>query len=187
MRPLLPALLPALLLAACGPNQRQPGPQPNETLFWRLTASSVEFGACTDSQELRGDEAFQVGNVEGSYLVYRVNEQANQATLMQCTALSASACTPTSMVLAVAGNELTLGASGKNPIAEGSPCNLAITQNLLIEDQGQSMRMTESLTFTLVDDPETCSEWNEGWKSISPNRMGLDGCTVSIVTEGVLD
>src|SRR4051794_25681976 len=96
-----------VLAAACSPTP--PGPQPGVTYFWLVTASTVAFNDyCSD------DPTFRMMNTplkfaSNSYIIYKGSDDGRKATLMTCTALDPSTCTPSTsnIVFDVAGGELS--------------------------------------------------------------------------------
>ena len=90
------------------------------------------------------------------------------------------------MTFAVSGTELIAGGNFKGPASEGSTCNLAVAETLLVEDLGATMVLTDTLLFTLVDDEVECGEIEDFMKATSQNRLGVNGCAVTFRYEGIL-
>ena len=78
-------LAPLLCLLACGP--RPAGTQANQTYFWRVQSSTLEFGTCSD------DPGFRMGLAplkfeSNSYLIYKVDKTNQTATTQTCDRLA---------------------------------------------------------------------------------------------------
>jgi hypothetical protein len=168
----------ALALVACGPPK--PGPQPNVTYFWRVTTSDVEFNPmCSDDPMFRqanGPLMFEAN----SYVVYKASSDGTTATLMSCTMLDASTCTPakSNVVFDVTGAELNYATELKTPTGSGM-CNILDTQNWLLTDMVTTMELDISDTLSLVDDPTTCDMIESQARARAPNGQGFQGCTIT--------
>ena len=175
MRLLLPIVV---LLAACGPGK--PGPRANQTYFWRVTSSTVEFNDnCSD------EPAFRMANgalefSANSYVVYKASADAKKATLMKCTMLDANTCSPadSGVVFDVAGAEMTYAFELKTFTGSGK-CNILDTQSWILTDKLTTLDMQISDTLQLVDDPPICDQLEANAKSRAPNGKGFEGCTIT--------
>lgn len=172
------AFAATVLFVACG-GPREPGSRPNETVYWKVTKSDVEFGQCTDDPLFR-DQIKPVEFSENSYFVYRVEQDGTKATNMACTSFAPSSCVKSEpeLVFDVAGNELNLTRQLKNPIGDGG-CQLQTTQQWVATDKGTAMDLDVSNTMSLVDHPTECERIEQDVKSQSPNQLGFQGCVVT--------
>jgi hypothetical protein len=192
-----------MAVAGCGP--AKPGPQPNVTYFWKLTKSTVAFNAnCTDDPKFRSDngaipisvdeDANNNGvldpgedlNMNGkldtaqSYFVYQASSDAKTATLMKCTHLDPSTCTPdpSMVVFSVAGAELDYSTELRTFTGFGM-CNILDSQAWILTDKVSALDVEIDDTFSLVDDPTTCDMLEKSQEMRSPNGKGFQGCTVT--------
>ena len=115
-----------------------------------------------------------------------MDSTGTQARELRCAILGSCAIAPEGLTFAVAGTELIAGDNFKSPASEGSTCNVAVTETLLVEDLGPTMVFTDTLLFTLVDDEVECAEIEDFMKATSANRLGVEGCAVSFRYEGTL-
>jgi hypothetical protein len=175
--------LAPLALFACGPGK--PGPAPNQTYFWRITSSSVEFNDnCSDEPAFRDmNRAIEVK--PNSYVVYQGNEDGRKATLMKCPQLDPSTCTPadSGVVFDVAGAELTYAFELRTFTGSGM-CNILDTQSWILTDMLSTMELQISDTLQLVDDPPICAQIEENAKTRAPNGKGFEGCTITFKVTG---
>lgn len=176
-------LAAALLLLACGPGK--PGPQANQTYFWRITSSTVAFNDnCSDEPEFRAmNGAIEVK--ENSYVVYKGSEDAKKATLMSCEQLDPNTCTPakSGVVFDVAGAELTYAFELRTFTGSGM-CNILDTQSWILTDKLSTMELQISDTLQLVDDPPICDQIEANAKMRAPNGKGFEGCTITFTVTG---
>jgi len=66
----------------------------------------------------------------------------------------------------------------KQPVGRGA-CNLLVTQNWTLWDQGQRMALEIANTLSLVDAPAACESVDATYRQQSPNGLGLEGCAFS--------
>lgn len=171
-------VIAALALVACGPPK--PGPQAGVTYFWKVTSSTVEFNAnCSDEPSFRmanGPLKFE----SNSYVVYKGSDDAKKATLMKCTMLDPSTCTPadSKVVFDVAGAEMSYATEVKTPTGSGM-CNILDTQSWLLTDKVSTLDVQISDTLSLVDDPPICEQLEMNAQARAPNMKGFQGCTIT--------
>ncbi len=166
-----------LCLLACGP--RPPGTQSNQTYFWKVTSSSLEFGACSDEKMFR-DGLTPLKFEANSYLIYKVSRDNKTAVTQTCDRLDPATCKPSTsqVIFTIAGAELAFGSSGKSPLGLGG-CNLLDTTTWLLTDKGATGTLEISHVLSLVDNPTACDAAEKQVKAQSPNMVGLEGCVVS--------
>ena len=193
MRPsVLAALAPlAVLASACGP--REPGPHANETVFWRVTAHALEWGECSDHQNLRGAYEGSALATDGSqFMAFSVDAEGEQMTELTCTAVDPATCRPAIQaprteprVYTVSGHEATFGENRKATIQDHQ-CALALAHTRVLKDEGQAMTLTLTDSYSLVDAETDCADVEATWRAMSPNHKGLQGCTVVRTVGGTL-
>jgi hypothetical protein len=174
----VPAVLAALSLVACGPPK--PGPAANQTYFWRVTSSTVEFNSmCSDEAKFRMDNT-AITFQSNSYIVYKGSEDAKKATLMKCTMLDPSTCTPadSGIVFDVAGAEMSYATELKTATGSGM-CRVLDTQSWIMTDKITTLDVEISDTLSLVDDPPICDHLEANAKARAPNGMGFQCCTIT--------
>lgn len=179
VRPFIAAAALALS-AACSPTP--PGPQAGVTYFWLVTSSQVAFNDyCSDDPTFRMMNA-PLKFADNSYVIYKGSDDGKKATLMTCTQLDPSSCTPSSsnVVFDVAGAELSFETENKQPIGSG-PCNQLDTQAWILTDKVQTLDMQISDTLSLVDDTTTCNRIETDAENRSPNHKGYQGCTITFL------
>lgn len=177
---LLPLALCGLALCglACGPGK--PGPAANQTYFWRVTSSTVEFNSmCSDEKAFR-DANGPIKFAENSFIVYRGSADAKKASLMKCMTLDANSCTPadSGIVFDVAGAELSYSTELRTFTGQGM-CNILDTQTWIMTDKLQTLDVEISDTLSLVDDQPVCDQLEANAKTRSMNGMGFQGCTIT--------
>ena len=168
---------------ACGPRK---GPEANATYFWKIDTSSLEWGACGDSQALRGGVG-AIAVSASSYLTYKVDPAGQKAVSQTCLQLNPSSCTPSpaNIVFDIAGNELTFTSSAKKTIDQ-STCALQQSDTWTIVDQISTMSLEIATVLSLVDNPTSCPGVEAGIKRDSPNGLGVTGCVLTRRLTGTL-
>ncbi len=173
-------ILLAVLAVACGGGPRQPGALANETYFWRIVSSTVDFGQCSDDAQFRKD-AEPLGFEASSFLIYKVEPDGKTAIRQTCTRVEASACMPSTMspvTFTVANPELIFTSESKSDFGtEG--CKLKDNTTWLLTDQGDAGTLELSHVLTLTDNATACEKADKQFKMQSPNRLGLEGCVVT--------
>jgi hypothetical protein len=170
----------ALGVAACSPTP--PGPQPNSTYFWLVTSSAVMFNDyCSDDPTFRMMNA-PLAFMDNSYIIYKGSADAKKATLMTCTALDPSTCTPSTsgIVFDVAGSELSYQTESKALIGT-TMCNQQDDTVWLLTDHVQTLDVQISDTISLVDSTTDCARIEMDAEARSPNHKGYQGCTITFV------
>jgi hypothetical protein len=173
----LPVVI-AFALLACGPGK--PGPVANQTYFWRVTSSNVEFGSmCSDDPQFRASNG-PLKFESNSYIVYKASADDRKATLMTCTTLDPGSCLPATsgVIFDVAGAELSFATELKTPSGQGM-CNVLDSQMWLMIDKSSTLDVSIADTLSLVDDMTTCDRLEADAKAASPNHMGYQGCTIT--------
>ncbi|MGV3624754.1 MAG: hypothetical protein ACO1OB_28300 [Archangium sp.] len=177
--------LTLLLLTACpGPAT---GPTPGGTYFWRITSSTIEFGACSDEPTFReGLKPVPFG--PSSFVVYRVAADGKTAATQDCSRLDAQSCTtpPDADIYDISGFELTRSETFKNPI-QNSTCMLSQNINETIVEDGRKMTFDLVSILTLTDAPADCENVEKGLQQNSPNGLGVEGCVVTRRLTGDLE
>lgn len=174
------ALLSLLCLAACGSDDITPG----ETYFWKVTGSTVAFGACADEPDFR-DSTQPLPYTEGTYLAYRISEDGKTAVAQQCTRLEASACTDgdSGIVFDIAGRELTWVDESQQPIGS-TACVLSQHTTWTLVDGVSTMTLEVANLLSLTGDEADCARVEADMKRRSPNGLGVEGCVVTFTLEG---
>jgi len=166
-----------LLLLACGP--RKPEMVPGKTMFWRVTSSSVAFGACSDDPEFR--QGIQPIRFEpNTYLVYKIDPDGRKARLQSCQSFDPSSCVDHSsgLVFDVAGTQLLLSRESKSPIGNQG-CQLHVAQTWTLSDEGETLNTEVVDVLSLVDNRAACDSLEAQVKADSPNGQGLQGCVIT--------
>lgn len=166
-------------LFGCGPATRPPGAKPGEMLFWRITSSEVSFSQCTDEAQFR-DQIQPLSFDENTYLVYRVEADGKEATVLSCDALEPATCRPSAsgITFDVAGTELLFSRDNKSPIGDQG-CQLLAAESWVLTDQGETLQVDISNVLSLVDAPEACDAVEAQLRRQAPNGLGLQGCVVT--------
>ncbi|MBM4379514.1 MAG: hypothetical protein FJ086_09480 [Deltaproteobacteria bacterium] len=172
------ALAAGLALSGCG-GERMPGAVPGKVEFWYVRESGSEFGACSDEPGFRGQISPSVAEV-GDVFAYRVSQDGKTAHQQTCAALDATSCRDSEppLVFSVSGTELQHAVDDKQPIGRGA-CNLLVTQNWTLWDEGPRMSVEISNALSLVDAPAACESVDAAYRQQSPNGLGLQGCVFS--------
>jgi hypothetical protein len=191
------------LLAGCGP--RAAGAQANQTYFWRVISSELEFGTCSDQPTFRAGLT-PLKFEANSYLIYLVDKAGKTATTQACDRLDASTCKPaaTPIVFTIAGTELDFSTDQKQPLLSNDTpcgaltcdadhvcvntacalrdppvCHLLDTTTWLLTDKGATGTLDITHVLSLVDNPADCDASDQQIKAQSPNMLGLEGCVVT--------
>lgn len=177
MTRLVPLILPAVLLVACGGGAN--GPVPNATYFWRVTSSTLEFGQCSDAMDFRADIQ-PLPFTDNSYIIYKVSKDGKQAVAQSCDRLDVATCkdSTSGVVFAIAGRELTFTRESKDPVGT-TGCNLQQTETWTLRDQTKTLEVDIANTLSLVDSPPACDSVEKDLKMRSPNMFGVQGCVVT--------
>ncbi len=176
-------LLPLLALSAC------PAPETGDdgVFFWRLTESSLAFGACTDDPRFRDDVTpFAIG--ENSFIIYRVSEDGKAAATLSCTHVDVSTCAESAdhIPWEVAGQELTRSQTFTDSVADaGCDMQQVVTETLI--DKGQTMTLDVVNVLTLINTTPgsgVCEDLDAATRSRSTNGFGVEGCVISRQLKG---
>jgi hypothetical protein len=185
VRPFIAAA--ALAVVSCSPTP--PGVQANSTYFWLVTSSGVMFNDfCSDDMTFRTMNA-PLAFMDNSYIIYKGSADAKTATLMSCTMLDPSSCTPSSttlpdggvgppIVFDVAGAELSYQTESKAPIGT-TMCNQQDDTVWLLTDHVQTLDVQITDTISLVDSDTDCGRIESDIESRSPNHKGYQGCAIT--------
>jgi hypothetical protein len=167
-----------MALGGCG-LERAPGAVPGKVEFWHVVESGSEFGACSDEPGFRAQILPRVAEV-GDLFAYRVSADGRAARQQACTALDAFSCVDSDppLVFTVSGTELQHTVEEKQPIGRGA-CNLQVTQNWTLWDEGTRMTLEIANALSLVDAPSACDSVDAAYRQQSPNGLGLQGCVFS--------
>ncbi|MBX7099528.1 MAG: hypothetical protein K1X89_17565 [Myxococcaceae bacterium] len=171
---LLPVL--ALTWVACGASSGTMQ-QANTLYFWKVTSSDVVFGACSDNANFRAGQK-PIEFTDKTYFAYKVDSTGKKATAQNCTARDASACTATTTVFDITGNQLVTTSSSKAPIP-GSTCSIADLVTTTATDSGNTGTLELMHTYSLVDDQAACDSIDNSLKTQSPNGLGIQGCVIT--------
>lgn len=174
----------ALALLACGP--RQPPARPGQTIYWRVSQSSVDFTGCTDDATFRGGIT-AIPFDENTYVIYRMAKDGQTATAQTCTTFAVSSCqdSTSGVVYQAAGAELLYSHESKQPIGNSGACQVANAESWILTDQGTTLAVSIRSVLSLVDDPPACQQVEAQVKAQSPNGLGLQGCVVQYALTGV--
>lgn len=172
-----------LVLLACGGS----GPQPNQTYFWKLTTSTIEFNSmCSDEATFRQKNQ-PIEIKPDSYFIYKVSADGKTATHMTCETFDVRTCIPHSsgLVFTIAGLEMSSARDMKQTITS-SQCSINTSESWLLTDKkGSALSIEISDTFSLVGDRTDCDEIEAQAKSQAPNGKGFQGCAITMRIEGV--
>ncbi len=179
-------LLPALLLLGAAGCAREPGFRPDEVLDWSIQEYTIHYDGCTDSPNWRSSFVSTIGRNEPRRAV-RLSEDAQTAQMLFCGASPTSACVPIepAVVFTVDGHSLRYTKTILQEI-DASACRISFAQSIVIEDRGEEMTETYTYDYALVGEAEPCAEFNGRIAAQGTNGIGIDGCTVTIVSQGVL-
>jgi hypothetical protein len=186
MRRLLPARLrpsPALLAVAlalgaagCGPGRFSAG----ELLLLRIDEASVEFGQCTDHPGFRQSAGYRLPPTDGSgSLVFRVDPAGETLSQLQCPDGTLASCVPITpaMPMTIEGTRAAGGQESRQT-PQGFTCTVSITRSLLLEERAGAMTFTQTDTFSLQGDAESCAKLEAESRALSTNDRGYQGCVV---------
>ncbi len=178
---LLIALL--ALTSACGP--REPGFAPHEQLSWRIESSEVTFDHCSDADFWREPFAPPDVSTGAFYISVAIDETGREALLMRCNGFNACSVAQPEVRFTVAGTELVHGSNSRLDI-QNSSCKVAVAEGIVIVDEGATMTLQNSLTFTLVENDAACADFEANVRGQSPNGLGVNGCVVTVHMRGSL-
>lgn len=176
-------ILLAILLAGC---PEYTGPQKDATYFWQMKTSTLEFGACTDAEEIRAPLK-PLPLTDNTFIIYKVSSDGTKAVTQKCERLDSSTCTPSDsmVVFDVTGRELNFSTTTKEPVGM-TGCSLQSTQTWTIVDATRAMTLDIVNVLTLVDSPPACDDVEADIKARSPNGLGVEGCVITSKLTGEL-
>jgi hypothetical protein len=79
--------------------------------------------------------------------------------------------------MAISGGSASGGAESRQT-PQGYTCVVAISRNLALEERDGTVTFTQTDTYSLVDDPESCADFEAVAKAVSNNDLGYQGCVV---------
>lgn len=179
-------LLPALLLVTATGCGREPGFQPDEVLDWSIDNFTVNFDACTDNPSWRQLFVDPIQLSEARRAV-KVSSDALTADMLDCAGLATSACKPVEprVIFTVDGLHLRYAKTTLSDV-ENSTCKISFGQDIVIEDRGNAMTETFVYSYALEGEAGACAELDAQLAARGTNGIGIDGCTVTVVSEGSL-
>ncbi len=174
--------LACLCLAGCA----RKGPESNQTYFWQVTTSNLQWGACGDSSTLRGGVA-PIMVAANSYLIYKVDSTGKKAVAQTCPRLDVSSCSDSTsnIVFDIAGAELTYTSERKDPV-QGSTCMVQQNETWTLADKVSTMRLEIDTVLSLVGSDTDCAKLEANVRADSPNGLGVGGCVLTRKLEGTL-
>lgn len=180
-RPLAMALF-CLCFAGCA----RKGPEANQTYFWQVTSSNLEWGACGDSTTLRGG-VMPIAVAANSFLIYKVDSTGKKAVSQSCPRLDVGTCTDsaTNIVFDIMGNELTYTSERKDAV-QGSNCKVQQNETWTLADTFSAMTLEIDTVLSLVGSETDCPKLEANVKADSPNGLGVGGCVLRRKLEGSL-
>lgn len=167
--------------------QRSKTPEPNQTYFWQVSSSTLQWGACGDARSLRGGVG-AIAVAENSFLVYRVDKSGKQAVSQTCPMLDPSTCrdSTTNIVFDIAVNELTY-TSERTDMVANSTCKVRQNETWTLLDKVNTMSLEINTVLSLVGGTGTdCATLEANVKADSPNRLGVTGCVLTRQLTGAL-
>lgn len=171
----------------------------NAVYFWKVTSSTVEWGACADAEDFRKTvKPLPFG--QNSFLIYRTDAMATKAKAQTCTALDPATCTDSTsgLVFDVAGTELVftrpvlkepLRVRDANDVERDSPCQLTQLETWTVRDQGQKFELEVTNALGLEDSTPPsgeCELIENNLISRSTNMAGVRGCVITFKMGGEL-
>jgi hypothetical protein len=171
-------IIAVLALLACG-GPRKAGTQANQTYFWKVVSSNIEFGQCSDETMFRAG-LMPLKFEANSYLIYKADKSNATATTQTCTTLDTSTCMPSAspVVFTVAGSELAYSTSAKSALGVDG-CQLLDTTTWLLTDAVTTGSLEITHVLSEVDNAAACTAAETQVKAQSPNMQGLEGCVVT--------
>lgn len=173
--------------------------EPNAVYFWKVTSSSVEWGACADAEDFRNSVA-PLPFGPNSFLIYKTDAMAQKAKAQSCSALDPATCmdSTSGLVFDVAGTELVftrpvlkepLRVRDANGVERDSPCQLTQLETWTVRDQGQKfeLEVTNALGLEDATPPSgECELIEANLISRSANMAGVRGCIITFKMGGEL-
>ena len=182
------AVASLLLLSAGCDLERSPGPHQSEhgsVLFWSIVDDELTWGElCSDADQVRDALDFPQLQ-EDSFLMYRLSDDGESATLQDCTSTDASTCSDSAagVVFEVSGNTLTADRGTRLSNIENAACELKQHEIWTLTDEGETLDFLRELHLDLVG--AECPDFESWLKGESPNNQGLVGCVVSLQASAV--
>lgn len=195
----------AMLVLSCSPTL---SPQPidgrttvaaSSTYFWRVTSSTLGWGACSDAADFRASvSALPVGM--NSFVIYKTDATAKQARAQSCTSLHPSTCqdSSTGILFDIAGTEMVfvrpvlkepLRVRDSAGVERDSVCQLTQLENWTLRDLGKTFELEVTNTLGLEDATPPSGECDQIESSLisrSANMAGVRGCVITFSLGGDL-
>lgn len=163
------------------------GPEANQTYFWQVTSSNLEWGACGDSATLRGG-VMPIAIAANSFLIYKVDSTGKKGVSQSCPRLDVGTCTDsaTNIVFDIVGTELTYTSERKDPV-QGSACKVQQNETWTLADKITTITLEIDTVLSLVGSDTDCPKLEANVKADSPNGLGVGGCVLTRKLEGTLN
>lgn len=192
-------VLVAVAVTACSPSL---SPQPidgrktvaaNSLYFWRVTSSTLEWGACSEASDFRKSvSALPFG--PNSYVIYKTDAMSTVARTQACTALDPMTCqdSASNVVFKIAGTDLVfsrdvfkepLRVRDRNGVERDSACQMTQLETWTLHDQGLKFEMEVTNALGLEESEPPSGECDQIERSVDG---GIRGCIISFKLAGDL-
>ena len=175
-------LLCATLLAACG---RSAGPNADERTqitYWLVNSAEVDNHDCSDDSSVTTSLLTPPRLNQGVawYYVYNVSADGTHAVHWTCNPSNWTQCQEDPSLTYSVDNHVLMATLPPSSGTFSGNCQLVATETLRLEDKGDDMDATQTVTFQLTGPSTECAAAEAKLRERSSNGAGVSGCVSTL-------